>query len=279
MEIPGKVFILGEYAVLAQLPAIVAAVPPRFSMDEVAVGEETEFHPLSPFGRLQEWIASQFQKKYFKWNDPLEGQGGFGASTAQFALAYRSYFESGHGMDAWRLYRKLVTGVSGADLIGQWFGGVQLVNVAEQSHLELWDVFPWSSLLVFSATHQPGRKVSTHDHLVHLKDFGFQGFQEPLLDGIQAIHRGDLVALGKAMDRYAEVLHRLELEIKATFEDRKALRSLPGVLGVKGTGALQADAVLVLVDQNADQSQIIATAESRGLRLVCQGLKYQAGVL
>src|SRR5689334_3004965 len=81
-SIAGKVFVLGEYAILAGLPALVAAVPPRFSMkcgllplsgsyEPTPLGDEafssacrkvaadspkpTEFHPESPISRLQVW--------------------------------------------------------------------------------------------------------------------------------------------------------------------------------------------------------------------------------
>jgi phosphomevalonate kinase len=98
--------------------------------------------------------------------------------------------------------------------------------------------------------------------------------------GISAIHSNEPVLLGQAMDQYADALQSVQLEIPATYADRTTLRALPGVLGVKGAGALQADAILVLV-KNDEQSRknIISTATSRGLVLVTDGLSREPGLV
>jgi hypothetical protein len=113
--------------------------------------------------------------------------------------------------------------------------------------------------MVFSASGIPGRKVATHRHLPELKDRGF--FEpgsilvralEPILSRISSVLSSPassvLKDLGQCVDEFAEAIHGLGLELPATFSDRKRLRSIPGVFGVKGLGALQADAILVLCE-------------------------------
>jgi hypothetical protein len=119
---PGKVFLLGEYAVLQGLPALVAAVGPRFSMGvtpRTPASEEDgrgfdgdEFHPQSPVARLIDW-AQDLRAPHCRlsFGDSHRGQGGFGGSTAQFALAYRAFAELGSWdtdlPKVWKLYREL----------------------------------------------------------------------------------------------------------------------------------------------------------------------------
>src|SRR4051812_12557045 len=99
---PGKVFVLGEYAVLDGRPAVVASVGPRFSMDVREGTAPFHPHPQSPVARLMDWAdrAGAYDSSEMKldFQDPFHGAGGFGASTAQFALAYR-VLAAGAGWD------------------------------------------------------------------------------------------------------------------------------------------------------------------------------------
>jgi hypothetical protein len=96
--------------------------------------------------------------------------------------------------------------------------------------------------------------------------------------GIQSIDEQNAVKLGEVMSRYAAVLEREGCEVKATAEDRRILMGHPGVLGVKGTGALQADALVVLVERDVDRQSLIELIQKRGLRLVSNGLTFESGV-
>ena len=88
---PGKVFLLGEYAVLDGSEAILAAIGPRFELLEVDDSDSETFAGESPMGLLCRF-ARRLGANEFSWkfSDPHAGAGGFGASTAQFILAYRS---------------------------------------------------------------------------------------------------------------------------------------------------------------------------------------------
>ncbi len=297
-SIAGKTFILGEYAVLSGLPAIVAATPPRFTLSTGSQGDE--FHPLSPIGRLITWASQKkFSPLHFQFHDPLSGAGGFGASTAQFAMALRAYSQNQSlaelgtapltAIDAWKIYRELMKNEkpipSGADLVAQWQGGV-ICFKPERVSIDLWNSFPWNQFLIFSATQQKDRKVATHHHLPKLTEtsllqVGGELYTElkDLIDlGLKSIQNRDPIRLGQVLNSYAEALCQVNLEIPATTADRAALQALPGVLGVKGAGALQADAILILIDPSADRETLIQKAQGRGLHLLCNGLTYEPGI-
>lgn len=308
LEAPSKVFLLGEYAVLAGSPALVAAVGPRFKLKVSAYNEEEDssresspFHRESPAGRLLKFAESQgLPALTMEWIDPHFGAGGFGASTAQFALLYLAYAQranwSRRWQDVWKLYRELSSGESilpsGADLVAQWQGGVSFFDSDDSFLRDVWPLFNSASFLVFSATQIEGRKVPTHEHLKSFAgDEGLRRLQEvsnqlqkPLISGISAVQEGGLAALGKALSEYAEVLSASGLEVESCRADRFALKALPGVLGVKGAGALQSDARVVLMDPSSahaaqEKSDLIHAAAKRGLKLVADGLECQMGVM
>lgn len=293
-SVPGKVFILGEYAVLSGSPALLATLGPRF---RVKSGGRSEFHPMSPAGRLLAHTRGRgIADPELQFEDPFQGEGGFGASTAQFALLYaRLAREAGwelSALGARRVYRELMAHEplppSGADLVAQWSGGVVCFDPNRGTVLPHFRTIDWRQLLVFSAAGQAGRKVPTHEHLavlarnpVHVS--GVSNLLDRVLDrGLRAVTDADAAGLGRAMNEYAAELSHAGLELEAARADREALAVIPGVLGVKGTGALLADAVTVLLEPaSASRSRVIEAAQARGLRLVADGLgsEPQAGVI
>ncbi len=319
---PGKVFLLGEYAVLAGSPAVIAAVPPRFALQVARESKgafTSAFHPQSPAGKLLDWAerigVDEAKVSAIRdsgaFADSHGGRGGFGGSTAEFALVYQALSESGaSGWDrdwhrVWKLYRELTSpregsayaAPSGADLVAQWLGGVVLFEMGfERGPIcERLDSprsrFDFRSVLVFSAAGQQGRKVSTHDHLSASAALRSAESVEslamkldPALDaGISAIHAGDARAFGAALNAYGDALREAGLEIEATRRDREALSRMPGVVGVKGAGALQADAIVVALSPEASADRtfreaLVAVASDRGLMLVCDGITHETGV-
>jgi mevalonate kinase len=223
----------------------------------------------------------------FSFQDPLAGRGGLGASTAQFALVYRALAES-QGWElswkaVWKFYRELTAtapGVppSGADLAAQWEGGVVRFDISSLSIEKPNPDFDWAGLLVFSATSQSGRKVATHRHLGDLSGKDFSSLEPSLRAGFGAVEAADSRAFGRAMAAYGDALAAMGLEVDATAADRREFSRLPGVLGVKGAGALQSDAILVMMERGADHAAVIECARMRGLVLAADGLVWEKGV-
>lgn len=303
LSIPGKVFVLGEYAVLQKLPAILAAVPPRFFLSTSRNTPQgsariSMINPKSPLGRLQTYLEKKddpCSSLPFQFEDPLRGRGGLGASTAQFALAYAAATSDSEKKPAWQtvwnLYQELMADPnssvypSGADLVAQWEGGLILFDPMRKKCQKLKPNFGSVQLLVFSATHQLGRKVLTHEHLSWMskKDFPssflFSKLEHKIDDALTAFKKDDFFRLGQMMNEYGDILSEFNLELPITREDRQSFRNLPGVLGVKGTGALQADAILVLVEMNSLQKEdLMEVARKRNLHFLCDGFIPQEGL-
>lgn len=296
---PGKVFLWGEYGILAGLPAWVLAVGPRFQANwgkNQGGDARKPFvpHPESPLGRLLSRFAETFPhaadrvawfRENFVFQDAHSGWGGFGGSTAEFILGAQALGLVSEGASSaealWRIYRELHSSEpvlpSGADLLSQVRGGLTQIQLLEPAQvagrlkIELLPRGSWlKGLMLFSASQIPGRKVATHRHLPELKDRGFFEPSSPLVRALEPSlsqistnlsNSGtvDLRALGRGVDSFAEAIRELGLEHPATWSDRKHLRALPGVFGVKGLGALQADAVLVLAEPDPVVQQRIKT--------------------
>jgi hypothetical protein len=301
-SVPAKSFVLGEYAVLAGAPALVAAFGPRFRLcvDRRKSGEGSgqsseAFHPASPAGRLLALVARENGSKgelgfQFRLEDPFRAEGGFGASTGQFALVYGALAQSRgwklEALAARQAYRELMKSEalppSGADLIAQWQGGVVCFDPSSEKIEPFFSALDWRDMLVFSAAALPGRKVLTHEHLAQLAGSGAGQDQSlplglvrtlrPILD--RALGLQSAATLGRAMKDYALALSSAGLELPAARADREALCAVPGVIGAKGTGALLADGLVVLLEPGSPfaRSAAIAVAEKRGLRLVADGL-------
>ncbi len=283
VSIPGKIFLMGEYGVLVGLPAWVVAVGPRFTL-ESDVPEYLEVHSESPAGRYLE-KSSPIRGRF---TDPWKGLGGFGRSTAEFALAAYSRGIR-DPLNAWEEYKRVNAGTSsgippsGADLIAQWSGGAIEWNPEKKSITDLSAKSSELPLLVFSATHLENRKTLTHSHLMTL---GLTGLREGLTPSVtrafQGLHEKNHFEVGKAITDFAVALSSLGLEAPFVKKEREALLRIPGVIGVKGCGALQTDATLIMVDSLENGRRIDAVVEYAerefGLKLLSRGLKLEPGI-
>lgn len=283
-SIPSKAFILGEYAVLKGAPALVATFAPRFEMGRSGGVELATIPEAAPVRRLIEaHHGAELLSAHYR--DPHGGSGGFGGSTAEFALAYAALNGTNASVSKlWEEYLQIQPQASGADLAAQWSGGAVIAHPIEKT-VEKIDVRKLlRGFFVFSASHQSGRKVKTHEHLELLKraDLEKLAQSEVLATGISAARNGSFSEFARSVNEYARLLRSMGLELPQTTEDRAALSDVSGVSAVKGTGAMQADALVVFGDPVADQTELSkklrAVAESRNLRLVSEGWKEEPGI-
>jgi mevalonate kinase len=140
--IPSKTFMLGEYAALYDLPAIILNSSPYFVVEVIgsfdnyskdpscrdsfspsmdSADSSSNIHPASPAGRfLQDKAIS------LKFTDPHQGSGGFGASSAQFVGAYLAagYKDTAELLELYYKYAWSGLGLrpSGYDVLAQFAG-------------------------------------------------------------------------------------------------------------------------------------------------------------
>ncbi len=274
-KVASKVFILGEYGVLAGGPALVAVRTPCFELQVHASDSFSHpFHDDSPTGRLLAFAHKRepefFGKQILVWRDPFEGRGGMGESTASFVAVAQWLSKmgilSGDSRALWHLYQKLAGGAdpsvglppSGADLLAQAEGTWLLVGPTPQ-FVPFVEPRLASQLLVFSATHLPDRKVRTHEHLQKIdRELALKIRQQTadvMARAVSAIIKNDAPTFGAALGEFAEVLFNNDLEHPKSTEIRRELAGDRRVLGVKGCGALMADTLIVLLDSDAKVEQ------------------------
>jgi hypothetical protein len=278
-DIAGKVFLLGEYGVLAGGAAIVAAVGPRFEFRQGLDqgGPLSGLHADSPAARLLRDLGKSGEAGRYSFKDPYFGAGGFGASTAQFALVHEWLMPGRPVGEFWSRYQSLhsdeAVAPSGADLHAQVQGGIQLWR--GRGHGQALGLNPDRNfeICVLAAGHQQGRKVATHAHLPRLRQIA-EGKAPWLAElttlverAAQSINARTGEALAHALMRAGDLYRREGLEIEATSRDCAALGVLPHVLAIKGAGAMQADALVAVVERPG-VSRFAELCERRDLRFL-----------
>jgi len=246
--LPGKTFLLGEYAILEGGEALLLGHGPGFSAELKAGAARHVFHPNSPAGL---WIAGQAAVPALEFTDHFQGVGGFGGSGAEFLAAFAAV----HGVPetvkerinfawaAWDASRDFPG--SGADILTQAFG----VNFSEPFCLGI-DI-PGRRLESFTpnfgatlSLFHTGKKLATHSHLENLPKIPSEALTHLVWDGQEALRSSSLKNFAAALNTYAAILSDLKLVAPHTAE---ALSTLPpGILAAKGCGAMGADVIAVL---------------------------------
>lgn len=289
-SIPSKTFIVGEYLALEGAPAIVLATAPRFHVVIEKPGEGLceGIHRLSPTGTLIREQSSVFQKINFKFLDAHQGQGGFGASGAQFLAGYIWSRMSENGIagktdfpdllkETWRTFKLVMSdrgeSASGYDLISQFSGGMKVIS----SHP--WDIrdlswnFTGESLLLF----RTGVKVQTHQHLENTPKIPSYDLKQLVQKVEHGFVHGLTADLADGLNRYQEQLHKLGLLHPMVKPLRENLAKVPGVHAVKGCGAMGADVVLVFC-KNEVVDSVKARAQEMNMSYVASHADVSAGL-
>lgn len=240
--IPSKTFLFGEYVAMYGGPALIALTKPLFSKDE-----QKRLHP--------ECLASQFWKKQTgqscPWglDDPYQKKGGLGASSAEFLLAYRHFFnEQQMGLE--HLHQSYISCVnsghppSGYDLLAQTGFGCSLI---ESKPFKV-SSFDWHfNELGFMLIHT-NKKLATHEHL---KNVGVSIDWKRLMIstemGCEAYLEADSEKWIKATTIFYQALLKQNLVSPYTqFLIDGCMQHLP-VVAAKGCGALGADVLVLYV--------------------------------
>jgi len=256
ISIPSKTFLLGEYLVLSGGPGIVVNTAPSFHVyisneANQATGKYRGFDPQSPAGKFLDKNQNIFQDVIIDFQDPHEGKGGFGASSAQFAAMYALK----HNIDELDLqslieeFQELAwdgTGFapSGVDLISQIQGGITYFH---RNTLEL-KSFTWPFTDIHFCLLHTGNKLATHEHLKDLNHFSDEKLIEIVETAYSALEDNKSSDFVSAIQSYRSALHRENLIHDHTLSLLEKADKLPGILASKGCGALGADVILLIYE-------------------------------
>jgi mevalonate kinase len=259
-QIPAKTFLVGEYLAIINGPAIVLATQPCFEMSLVQQDEILDIHPDSPAG--QWWLKNKVEPYGLRWKDPYNGLGGLGASSAQFLGAYlatckifnqpqnREILLDAYLQCAWS---KEGAKPSGYDVLAQTQN--QCVFIDKQKNAPI--SYPWPFKDISFILMHSGQKLSTHYHLKNLilpKEITQLATIVTMAQ--EAFKKVDSQLLIEAINKYQENLMRLQLTAPHTIEYIRLLRREPNILAAKGCGALGADILLVVI-QNEYLNELI----------------------
>lgn len=258
-RIPAKTFLLGEYAAVANLGAIILTTLPCFEVTLTNTPGLDGIHPDSPAGRW--WHQAGSQNYGLHWHDPLNHCGGMGASSAQFVGAYfaaaflrgaspiphemlEAYWQSawqGHGLRP-----------SGYDVLAQSLSSLKASDELpaclsihrRDNRLERYS-WPFRDLVYIIA--HTGNKLATHHHLL---DTTLPDDVEHLDVLVSMAHRAliqtDSQAMVDAVNGYHQALMSMNRVSEHTQQLITQLRAAPELLAIKGCGAMGADVLICL---------------------------------
>lgn len=263
-QIPAKTFLIGEYVALTGGPALLVTTSPSFELSLCEQKNIGTIHPNSPAGL---WWQKHHPKQGLYWDDPYQGIGGLGASSAQFIGAYFAscqlqnkkprlnellddYFTSswsGKGVKP-----------SGYDVIAQYEQGCVYIHRNEQIIQNLQWPFPDLSFFLIHT----GAKLATHSHLEGTTlPHSLEELTSIVNLAYQAFVQNNPEHFINSINAYHQTLSKLNLVAEHSLKLINTFKSIPNVLAVKGCGALGADVIFLLTHQKmAQQLQKILAA-------------------
>lgn len=262
LTVPSKTFLTGEYAVLAGGSAIILATEPRFEavISTPGEGRLENIHRNSPAGLWARWNKETFHNIDFKFTDPHEGRGGFGASSAEFLLTWiwnqlesTPFSRLSEGVDIQQvlkdylsLFEDIKNKPSGADVVAQSAGGMSQVSMDPLSVEPLQWPFEALDFLVVPT----GNKVATHEHLENLNRQGLERLKQLSAEVCLSLKKTDERGFIDAIATFGSELESQGKTIEATKSLLHSWRQVDGVLAAKGCGALGADSFVLLVEKD-----------------------------
>jgi mevalonate kinase len=288
---PSKTFLLGEYVALQGGPTLVLTSQPTFSLNVKSTSTKSpvifeQIDKESPAGKYLLHYADVFKGYHLAFNDPHQGSGGFGASTAQFLLVntlkkvinnfslqvdcrvnelladYHQFAWDGTGLMP-----------SGADLIAQAQGNISYFY-KKQNRLQK---IAWPFIDINYYLLHTGNKIATHQHLKELSFLNTHELIDIVFAGLQHLQTNNSQGFINCIKQYAQVLAEFGLVFNKTTELLNVINRRSEVLAAKGCGALGADVILVLVEAKNHQ-QFIGWLQQQKINLVAHGNQTSTGL-
>jgi mevalonate kinase len=280
LSVGSKVFIMGEYLALSGGPAVLAAFDPRFQLSvEKGTGLYRNISIEGPGGIFINKNKSFFSQYNLDFFDPFNGRGGWGASSAQYAMLAAFYYgqdsiqsDAQMNLDLQKIDKSYleitsqnINGMppSGMDVIAQLRGGLVFIDRNKGRIDNI--VWPFSdvSFLMFAT----GVKVPTHLHLSTLCELPNSELLESVQKFNEAVMNIDKKSMVESINEFRKILYENNLEAPTTSALINKLKPLNGVLAAKGCGAMGADVIMLLVDKS-EQNTIASTLSLQGLDFI-----------
>ncbi len=255
IEVPAKIFLIGEYLVLEGGDAVLEAIRPGYRFEFGTDIEGQLPHPESPAGRLLSQAGSRVARFRLLGDSAPPG---FGGSTAECLMAWKQI----HGVwpepdevHAW--YRRNVPLASGADLL------LQARKTRSPGSWKTPGVYDRMYLL---ERLNPSKRPTHEDLALERPPIRFEvlsslveRFRNLLVNPVG----GGFCVLGE----YAEELSRTGRETDNARQIRKVLQDLDQVEGVKGCGAGLHDQFLMVLKPGVSRASVSVAVERAGLRI------------
>ena len=274
---PAKTFIVGEYAVLDEGPAIVLNTSPRFtcriqknsSIDQINLSEN------SPAGQWVKKHPQDFQSVHLEWLDDYSVRGGLGFSSAQFNILYAYSFilREGHidhiaPQEVWRSYRKLnFEGFipSGADIITQWVGGVTIFEQSPLSIESLTSSLPDLDCMIL----RTGDYFETYKYLKSFQPEDMSELKKIAEIAVTAMKQRDENAFISAINDYRKSLKRKNYITDKSDKILNRLEKTKEIKALKACGAMGAETIIVFYNRQDKEAvkkavsflEVVATGE------------------
>lgn len=263
LSTPSKTYILGEYLSLLGGPALLLNSTPRFHLTVTNnLSTESSYSNFSENSVAVKYLkkhAEFFQNYSLKFEDPYQGLGGFGASSAQFGMlvAFKDYIENEklNYLDIVKEYQSLITDghyylPSGADVVSQLCGGITYFNKNKRIIEKL--VWPFPELS-FALIHT-GNKVYTDKYIADLRKFDHINFEKIVNQGMHAIQNADVIEFCDAVNFYSDEMCNQNLVNGNTLKILSEIKSNKFILAAKGCGALASDVILVYFNKRSREN-------------------------
>lgn len=266
-SIPGKTFLIGEYAATLGAPAILLTTTPCFAITLHNLPGLEGIHPESPAGRW--WHDQPRADLGLTWHDPYRARGGLGASTAQFLGSYLAYAKHCSStvnretiLHTYLKYAWSGEGIkpSGYDVLAQSQEACVYIEGASHTCETLaWPFMDLSFILLHT-----GKKLATHEHLQSCTKLGSLDSLVTLTKLAKQIFlNADSEQLIHIISAYHQELTQLNLVAEHTRHQIQILKSHPEILAIKGCGALGADVLLVLCENQRLPSLLQSLTENQ----------------
>ena len=247
LSAPSKTFLIGEYVALQHQPVLVLNTTPCFELWYYP-NEEKEvagIHPESPAGLF---LGRHLKNGKVVFVDPHDGQGGFGASTAQYALSYQ-LLKNNEAFSALETYQQDAWSgqgprPSGADLVAQ-MSSSQALNYIDFEKREIISS-PWPFSDIDFLIFRTGKKLPTHEHLQSLDLEQISPLSVFIDSAWKALQKKDSSNLIQSLNSFYQELKDRDWVADHSLDLMDKISKMHGCLAVKGCGALGADTLLVL---------------------------------